>query len=504
MVTLTMQAAPAAPVTSQKVKAALPKLENLAKETLQNSGVPGMSIAVVYKDQVVYLKGFGQRQVAQDEPVDADTVFQLASVSKPMASTVLAALVGEGVIKWDDRVIDHAPDFRLWDPWVTREVTLRDLLCHRSGLPAHIGDLLEDLGYTRTEILHRLRYVKPASSFRSQWAYTNFGYTAAAVAAARAAGKSWEDLAADKVYRPLGMKSTSSRFKDYVAARNRAHLHVRVKGKWVAKYVRNPDAQSPAGGVSSSARDLAQWIRLQLGGGRFQGKQVIASQGLAETHRPQMIRNSPKHPATERAGSYGLGWNVNYDDQGRLLLSHSGGFALGAATTVTLLPSEDLGIAVLTNTVPMGVPEAISMSFFDLVLEGKIRKDWFKEFKPIFDALLKPAYGTAVDYLKPPPRQSPALPSAAYLGAYGNAYFGIMEIAEKKGRLFLRLGPKKTWFPLQHWDRDVFLYQPVGESAGPLSAVNFWVGANRKAMKVVIENLDIDGQGTFTRVPPKN
>jgi CubicO group peptidase (beta-lactamase class C family) len=503
LVTLAVQAAPAAEETPQKVKAALPKLDKLAEQTLKKTGVPGMSVAVVYKDRVVYVKGFGVRQAGKNEPVDADTVFQVASVSKPLASTVLAALVSEGVIGWDDRVIDRDPGFRLSDPWVTREVTLRDLLCHRSGLPAHAGDLLEDLGYDRTAILHRLRYVKPASSFRSRYAYTNFGYTAAAVAAARATGKSWAKLAAEKLYRPLGMKSSSSRFADYAAAKNRALLHVRVEGKWVARYVRDPDAQSPAGGVSSTARDLAQWMRLQLGGGKFQGKQVIAARALAETHRPQVISRHPKNPATERAGFYGLGWNVNYDDKGRVRLGHSGAFDLGAATVVTLLPSEGLGIVVLTNAAPRGVPEAVSASFFDLVLDGKIAKDWVGEFKAAFDALNQPAYGTATDYRKPPARKSPPLPARAYVGTYGNAYFGAVEIVEKAGALFLRMGPKKTSFPLRHWDRDVFIYQPAGEMASGLSGVTFRVGPDRKGMKVVVENLDVHCQGTFTRVSAK-
>jgi CubicO group peptidase (beta-lactamase class C family) len=503
LVTLPVQAVQAAELTPQKVKAALPKLDKLAEQTLKKTGVPGMSVAVVSKDQVVYLKGFGVRQAGKDEPVDADTVFQLASVSKPLASTVLAALVSEGVIGWDDRVIDRDPGFRLSDPWVTREVTLRDLLCHRSGLPDHAGDLLEDLGYDRTAIVHRLRYVKPASSFRSQYAYTNFGFTAAAVAAARATGKSWEDLAAEKLYRPLGMKSSSSRFADYAAAKNRALLHVRVGGKWVAKHVRDPDAQSPAGGVSSTARDLAQWMRLQLGGGKFNCKQVITAKALGETHRPQIMSRPPENPATDRAGFYGLGWNVNYDDKGRVRLGHSGAFDLGAATAVTLLPSEGLGIVVLTNAAPMGVPEGISASFFDLVRKGKIEKDWGKIFKQEFDALNKPAYGTAMDYRKPPARKSPPLPSEAYVGTYGNAYFGAVEIVEKEGALVLRMGPKKTPFRLRHWDRDVFIYQPVGEMASGLSGVTFWVGPDRRGVKVVVENLDTQGQGTFTHVLAK-
>jgi CubicO group peptidase (beta-lactamase class C family) len=493
--------APAAEVTAERVKAALPKLEQLAEETLKKTGVPGLAIAVVYKDEAVYLNGFGVRKAGEEGSVDADTVFQLASVSKPITSTVIAALVGEGVVGWDDRVIDRDPGFRLRDPWVTRNLTLRDLLCHRSGLPAQAGDLLEDLGYDRAEVLRRLRFEKPASSFRSKYAYTNFGYTEAAVAAARAVGKSWEDLCADKLYRPLGMKATSSRFADFAAAKNRAHLHVRVDGKWVAKYVRDPDAQSPAGGVSSTARDVARWMRLQLAGGKFEGRQVVSSEALAETHLAQVV--SGYEPGTGRASLYGLGWNVAPDHKGRLFWRHSGAFFLGARTEVSLLPAEGLGIAVLSNAAPTGLPEGLNQSFFDLVLEGKLTKDWVGVWNSRFDELVKSMLGAQTDYSKPPEKPSPPLPPAAYVGVYRNDYFGDLEVVESDGALHLRLGPKRTSFRLRHWDRDVFVYQPTGESAGGPSGVRFSVGPAREATSVLVENLDVDGQGTFPRAPGK-
>jgi CubicO group peptidase (beta-lactamase class C family) len=499
LIPLTVQVGSASEVTHEMVTAALPQMEQLAVQTLKRTGVPGMAIVVVYKDRVVYLKGFGVRKAGTDDPINADTVFQIASMSKPITTTVLAALVDEGVINWDDRVIDHDPRFRMYDPWVTREITLRDLLCHRSGLPGHAGDLLEDMGYGRTEILCRLRYAKPASSFRSHFAYTNFGFTEAAVAAALATGKPWEVLVADQLYRPLGMKSSSSRFADFAAAKNRAYLHARVDGRWVPKYVRNPDAQSPAGGASSTARDLARWMRLLLNDGMFEGKRIISAKALNEAHRPQIV--SGYTPKTNRVSFYGLGWNVSYDDKGRLFWSHSGGFVLGVRTEVVLLPHEQIGIAVLSNASPTGVPEGMTKSFFDLLLRGKIEKDWVDLGNRLFAEQMKTDAGYTTDYSSPPARKSPALPSDAYLGAYRNAYFGDIEIVEKDGALLLCMGPKKTSFVLRHWNRDVFIYQPVGESAGGLSGVTFRVGPDGKATRVVIDNLDIHGQGTFTRVP---
>ena len=494
------QTAPAQAVAQRRIEDALPQLEKLAEEALSRSTVPGMAIAVVYKDEVIYLEGFGVREADKPALVDPNTVFQLASMSKPIAATVVAALVGDGVVAWDDPIIRHDPGFEMWDSWVTRAVTLRDMFAHRSGLPDHAGDMLEDVGYDRTEILRRMRWQEPDSSFRSHYAYTNFGLTEAAVAAAEASGMSWEDLSAQRLYRPLGMKNTSSRYTDFTAAANRAHGHVRIDGKWVAKYSRDPDAQSPAGGVSSSAADMALWLRLQLGGGKLDGKQLVAAEALGETHRPQIVRTPPKNPAVDHTGFYGLGWNIDYDAEGRVRWSHSGGFDLGAATSVSLLPAERLGIVALTNSQPIGVPEAVSRSFFDLVLHGKVEQDWLTLYGQLFAMALAPGYA-AIDYAKAPTPPSPSLAADAYTGVYDNHLIGPIEIAATDAGLVLKLGPRQQAYPLQHFDRDVFGYLPTGENAYGPSAVAFTIGGNQRATAVTIANLDINGQGSFARAP---
>jgi CubicO group peptidase (beta-lactamase class C family) len=485
-------------VTREKVAAALPELEKVVEQMRKQTGVPGVAIAVVHKDEVVYLKGFGVRKAGQPDPIETETVFQLASVSKPIATTVIAALVGEGKIGWDDRITDHDPGFQLYDPWVTRELTFRDLLCHRSGLPDHAGDLLEDLGYDRTKVLHRLRYLKCGDKFRSQYAYTNFGFTEAGVAAARAAATTWEDLAQDKLFEPLGMTSTSSRYADYKSAPNRALLHVRVDGKWTAKNVREPDAQSPAGGVSSTIRDMSHWLRLQLAEGKFDGKQVIAANALNETHRPQIVSRPVANPATDQAGFYGLGWNVSYNDQGRVFLGHSGAFDLGAATVVNMLPSEDLGIVVLTNAAPIGVAEAIAASYLNLAMEGKVQRDWLSFFGGLVEETEEPQS----DKSSPAADDSPALAAKAYVGKYTNVYYGDLEVVEQDKKLALLMGPKKMRFPLRHADRDDFIYQPTGEMASGESALSFQMGTDGRASAVNLEYLDAQGQGRFIREAP--
>lgn len=484
----------AAPSKEQVEAAARDLLENARKE-LQATGIPGMAITVVYGDEVILAEGLGVREVGKDSAVDADTRFQLASLSKPIASTVVAALVGKSLVEWDSRISDLDPKFEMFTPWVTRELTIRDLFSHRSGLPDHAGDLLEDLGYSREEILHRLRFQPPSSSFRSGYAYTNFGLTEGAVAAATPTGKDWETLSEDVLYKPLGMTSTSSRFSDFANSPNHAVGHQQVDGKWVHRRQRQPDAQSPAGGVSSTANDLAKWIQLQINGGRFKGEQIVEEAALTETHRP-VIFTQMRHDGLP--AFYGLGWEVLYDNAGRLRLSHSGAFDMGAATFVGIIPSEKLGVAILTNASPIGVPEALGQTFFDQVLEGKPTRDWFETFKNAF-AQMAAAERSSLP-AGPPANPTPPAPLEKYLGRYENDFIGPIEIRKDGDGLAIAMGPKPIVLPMSHWDRDTFTYTPVGEMTGGRYAITFTLGLDGAARQVWVENLDATGLGTLRRV----
>jgi CubicO group peptidase (beta-lactamase class C family) len=487
-------------VTPATVAAAVAKLDGVIQDVMRRTGIPGIAAAVVYQDGVVYQQGFGVRKIGAPETVDPDTVFMVASVSKPMASTVVAAIVGAGATSWDAPIVASFPEFTMSDPWITQAVTIRDMFCHRSGLPDHAGDLAEDLGYDRTEILRRLRFVEPASSFRSAYAYTNFGLTAAAEAAARAAGMTWEDACDRFLYLPLGMARTTSRNRDFVARDNRAFGHVKTANGWAAGVQRQPDAQAPAGGAYSSARDMTRWLRLQLNGGAFEGQQIVPAAPLAQTHVPQIVNNPPADPAVDRAGFYGLGWNVGYDDDGHPRWSHSGAFALGAATTAFLFPVDHLGIVVLTNTVPIGAAETIAVTFFDLARYGEARQDYLPLFMARFAAMDESPYGGNVDYGKPPANATPPLAPDAYAGAYANDLYGPGTVAAEGAGLTLQLGPGPTSFPLTHYDRDVFFFQPPGENAfGPSGAI-FDVGPDGKASRLTIEWLNVAGQGAFRRM----
>jgi CubicO group peptidase (beta-lactamase class C family) len=484
-------------VASEQVTHAIQEIEKLGQKQIQENTLPGLAIAVVFQDKAVYAKGSGVRDTNTKQLIDADTVFQLASVSKSIGSTLVAELVGEGKITWDSKLSVLDPTFEMFDPWVTREITIRDMYAHRSGLPTHAGDLLEDLGFTRAEILYRLRYQRPDSSFRAHYAYTNFGITEGSIAAARAYGLEWEAAANEKLFKPLGMTSASSRYADFVAQPNKALGHVLVDGKWVPKFKRDPDAQSPAGGVSASVNDVAKWIRLQLANGKFDGKQIVDEKALAETHHPHMLTGFS--PFTGLPGFYGLGWNVSYDQQGRLHLNHSGAFALGAATYVGLVPAEQLGIAVLTNAYPIGIAEALGTTFLDTALYGKPSQDWLSIFKQAFSN--PAAIGTVLgfDYSKPPASPAPALKNGAYVGHYTNDYFGEISIIENDGGLAIVEGPKNKTFSMRHYDRDTFTYETEGENAVGRSGVTFTIGPDGRAKQVVVENLNVRGEGTFKR-----
>ena len=308
----------------------------------------------------------------------------------------------------------------------------------------------------------------------------------------------WEEAAAAKLYRPLGLTSTSSRYADYAAAENRALLHTRLDGAWAAQFGRQPDAQAPAGGVSSTARDLAQWIRLLLNQGMFDGKQMISADALAEMYVPQIVHGPDL--VTGDPEFYGLGWNVDYERDGHVHVGHAGAFSNGARTFVRLLPEEQLGIVVLTNAFPTGVPDGIAASFYDLVLHGKLSRDWIGFWNDAYQRLEDSFSAGSAQYATPPTWPSPALPLDAYAGTYTNGYVGDVEIVKRDGDLALLVGPDRVAFPLQHWNRDTFLYASAPELPAARSSVRFTIGADGMADGVAIDTYAANGQEEFVRV----
>lgn len=484
-------------VPAGQIDAAIARLDELAKKTMQDSGIPGMAVAVVKNGATVYAKGFGIRKAGDPALVDADTVFQLASISKPLGATVIAAEVGKGVIAWDTPVTKQLPWFALSDPWVAEHVTIGDLYAHRSGLPEHAGDDLEIFGYSRRQILERLRLV-PLQPFRASYAYTNFGLTAGALAAAAATGKDWEDLSQEAIYGPLGMASTSSRFADFIQHTNHASGHVKTANGFKPLYTRQPDPQTPAGGASSSVNDMAKWMAMVLHNGSYGGKQIIPAKALLPAIAPQMRMALPAS-ASARAGFYGYGFVVNTQPSGRVVLSHSGAFEAGAATTFLMIPSLDVGIVVLSNAIPMGAVEALSAEFADLAQYGRITRDWRSMYSEAMAGIMAP-FGTLAGE-KAPVYSQPALKLEAYAGTYFNEYYGPVHVAIRDGKLRLTIGPAKTSYALSHWDgnRYVFAIGPPNAPEGSRSTVDFSVDDAGLVQGMQVEFLNTSGMGRFVR-----
>ncbi len=480
------------------VQHAVDSIDQLAADLMKASGIPGLAVAVVYGGKTLYAKGFGVKDVragaGQQNRVDADTVFQLASLSKPLGATVVAHQVGAGAIGWDTPVASKLPWFQLSNPDITRMVTVGDMYAHRSGLPDHAGDLLEDLGYDRRYVLDHLRDL-PLDPFRISYAYTNFGVTAAAEAVAAGAGKKWEDLSDEVLYRPLGMASTSSRFADYAARPDRAVGHIRVDGRYepaAGNTVRDADAQSPAGGVSSSVNDVARWMTMLLGDGSYGGHQIVDPKALLPAVTPQITSDRAADPAM-RSGFYGYGFNVGTNAAGRVQLSHSGAFELGAGSNFLMIPSADVAIVALTNATPSGVAEALTAQFADLVQFGEVRQNWYQLYHDNAFAPMERPVGSLVGKT-PPAKPAPPQPLPSYAGTYANPYWGPARVSESGGKLTLTLGPKLV-APLTHWDGNVFTFSMVNENSPPGSISTATFDGNR----LVLEYFDADGKGTFTR-----
>ncbi|WP_221931067.1 serine hydrolase [Telmatospirillum sp. J64-1] len=488
----TTPAGDAAALVPNGVDTAIKALPSLVQEVMERSGVPGMAVAVIHEGETVFLEGFGVRNLDTGEPVTSDTVFQVASVSKSVSATIAAIAVSEGRVAWDDPISGHLPGFALSDPYVAQHATIGDFFAHRSGLPATAGDELEDLGFGRTAIIERLALV-PLDPFRISYNYANFGTTLAAEAVAASYGKDWETLAEELLFTPLGMKDTSYRHADFLAAPDRAHLHAFEDGAFRPLYDRQPDAQAPAGGVSSTAGDLARWIALLLAEGQHGDEAMIARHALLPALQPQ-VTSAPAASLSERPGTYGFGFNVGVSATGRPVMNHSGAFMLGTGTHFQIMPEQKLGILVLSNGAPVGAVEAIGSAFMDMVQFGTYTRDWYGAYHSVMSAMFEP-----IGDLAGLDRPQTALPHAdlgTYEGRFNNPYFGPAEIAIHDGKLVLSLGPVPYRFPLEHWSGNVFALAPSNENAPPgsLSSVTFDHDGSR-ATGFLVEYLNENGLG---------
>jgi CubicO group peptidase (beta-lactamase class C family) len=438
-------------------------VDGVVEKALAAFHAPGAAVVVVQDGEVVYLKGFGVKKQGTEEKVTPDTVFPIASCTKAFTATLAAMLADDGKLKWDDKVHDHLDEFRLSDELADHEVTLRDLLSHRTGMPRH--DMLWGGRDIDTDGLIR-SWVKgkPSTSFRSTWEYSNVPFTTAGYIAGKLAKADWAKATRARILEPLGMKSTSTTAKAGQAAEDHATPHYYGYDKLIQPIAWDDiDGAGGAGCINSTARDMGNWLKFQLAGGRSSGKRLLSEKNLKETRSPQMIVKpegpfATYFPAT--AGNfttYGLGWFV-HDYRGNLCVSH-GGTLTGFRAQVMMIPAKKIGVCVLCNLRPSYVTESVAKTVLDLALEEK-KEDWVKFHK---SALVALDFQTAVTLKKREGARKlgtkPSLRLVKYTGAYTEPAYGQAEVIDEDGALHIKWG--KMVFRLDHYHFDTFTAVPI-------------------------------------------
>lgn len=451
---LSAQRAPAH--ATAPVAASLDGLDAYIQRAVADWGIAGLAIAIVHDDSVIYERGFGVREKGKSDRVDPQTLFAIGSNTKLFTSALAGMMVDAKKMRWDAPATTYLPTFQLYDPWVTREITLRDLLAHRSGLGRR-GDMLwYGSPFDRSEVLRRIRYLKPNSSFRSQYGYQNVMVLAAGEATAAAAGRSWDELVKERIFQPLGMSSSNTSVRELAGATDVATPHLLDKGVLTPVPWRNIDNVGPAGSINSNVQDMARWLRFLLADGKVGDQQLIASATLREIASPQTIIPSPDDtlsPSTH-FHAYGLGVGM-YDLLGVKVMSHTGGID-GMLSQVTWVPERKLGFVILTNTEGHNnVFAAVGRRILDMYL-GAPPRDW--------SALMlaetrkqEAAQAEAMQRLEAsrPKDTTPSVPVDRYAGRYTNEMYGDVTVDVAADKIALQFGPSRIG-DLEPWSRDAY------------------------------------------------
>lgn len=463
---------------------------------LKTWNVPGMGLAIVRNDSLIYARGYGVREVGKPERVDEKTVFAIGSSSKAFTAASIAMLVDEKKVSLDASPATYLPGFQLYDPYATRELTVRDLLSHRSGLAR--GELAwYGSGFDRDEIVRRVRYLKPSWSFRSQFGYQNIMYITAGQVVAKVSGKSWDDFVRERIFTPLGMTTSSTSVKGVESLADLAQPHAELRDTVRKVPWRDIDNAGPAGSINSNVVEMAQWVRLQLGRGMYNGKRLISSRMVDEMHQAHTVIRTDSaaranNPDTHLQ-AYGLGWFLQ-DYRGRMIVHH-GGNVDGFTALVAMMPEEKFGVVFLTNMNGTGLPNALMLKLFDLQLKAPAR-DWSGEGYKRLEQQRARAQQMQARGDARVANTKPSLPLASYAGTYTDSLYGDVVVKEDNGKLLLTFGP--TWkAELEHYHFDSFRAR-FDTPVLPPVPVTFRIGPSGKVDEV---QLDMAGTADFRRKP---
>ncbi len=482
--------------TPEKIKQVLADIDEYSQKGMKEFQIPGMSIAIVRGDDVIFSKGFGVKNVDGKDPVTEDTIFQIGSTSKAFTATVMAMLEDEGKFKWDEQVINYLSDFIMYDPWVTREFQVWDLMAQHSGLPGYSADQAAICGFDRAYLRSILRYIKPVTSFRAKYAYQNHLFLVASQLMEKLSGKSWEDNMKERIFAPLNMENTSCDLASFQQARDVSSLHVKAGEKIMAlprdwKYMDWVYTYGPAGGINSNIKDMAKWLKFQINSGALAGKQLVSKENIQFLQSPKTVTEADFNG---RKAYYCQGW-LYMEGAPYAVIWHNGG-TTGMKTMVAFIPEAKIGIVILSNLIT-SFPEALAFRFFDEYFGAPV-----KDVIPDMLAKEKKALEEARAKLpKKPESPAAAMPLEKYAGNYSNPVYGKIKVEAKDDTLVVTVGPRPVQLFLTHWDRDIFTVSwpnlDFEEFSGDFAG--FQAGPEGKIISLTIDAFNQDGCGVFER-----
>jgi CubicO group peptidase (beta-lactamase class C family) len=427
-------------------------LEAVIDSIRQAFSIPGMAVGIVKDDSLVFARGFGVKQLGKPDPVDERTLFAIGSNTKSFTSLAAAMLVDDGKLKWNDRITQWLPGFQLFDPYATRELTVRDVLSHRSGLGRRGDALWYGSGLSREEVIRRIRYLEPNAGFRTEMGYQNIMFLTGGQVVAAASGMSYDDFVKTRIFRPLGMTTSGTSPNELAEQTDVSTPHAIDKdGARVIPW-KNIDNVGPAGSINSNVVEMAQYLRLHLGNGTYKGQRLVSAANLGVTKTPHINAGGVGDSVTHFS-SYGLGW-VLIDYHGKKIAWHNGGID-GMLSEMWTVPEVGLGIVVLTNGAPHPAGPVVVSTILDRYLLGAPSKDYLAEAKKqwaqvrTFQAAQeKQTNDSRVQGTKP------SLPLERYAGTYSDPMYGDLVVSYQGGALTAQwLASRMT---LEHWHYNTF------------------------------------------------
>ncbi len=429
------------------------ELHDFIQQGMQDWSLTGLAVAVVKDDKVVFIRGYGVRDIRTGAPIDEHSVFQLGSCSKPLTASGVALLVQGGSIKWDTPIVEKWPDFRVDDPSVAKQATLRDILCHRTGVGKDESVLYYAMPITRSELLGRLPEVRQAAPFRTEWRYSNLMYLAAGRVVEQITGESWDEHMAKRIFHPLGMTRTRTTLKPLAQAENVAAPHVRVNDETFVTDFADQDNIGPGASISSSVSDLSQWLLMMVNEGRYQGKQILKPEFVREMVKPQILMPfvDPVH-GEHVFDAYGLGLMLR-DYHGWRIANHSG-MAGHSLAMLGFVPEKRVGVVVLTNHRRCLFHYAVFRRALDLYCDMPPIDIDAANRKLVAELLVRESDSLKRRTATRDPSKKPTLPLEQYRGAYKGQYDLRANLEIEADGLILRYGNFVA--NVTHWHGDTF------------------------------------------------